>query len=330
MRIAEAIAATLAAVAAVATPLAATAAERWIAYGYASEAASGEAALLQQLGEAIAVATSGDVTVEQRLAGTLDVAPSDILAAVEDGEIQLALDGLYVDELPAARVPHLPMLANGPEAFEKAMAAVEPALTAALAGRGVVLLAHVRYPPEILWSATPIATPADLAGRRVRVTTPDQGDVVTALGGTPLTFAATDVPEALEAGLVDTVFTAAPVIADRWGDRLTHGYRLAPTRFSALLLVSKAAFDVLAPDVQANIRETAGRFAFALTTRLEAEDAAALERLSAGGVTVDAPTPQQLRALSGDMIELWNAWATAQGGNVPTLLSGARTAVAQP
>lgn len=304
--------------------------ERWIAYSYVADPERGEADLVRQLGEAVAVATGGDVAVEPKLAGTLDVAPADILAAVEDGEVHLALHGLYVDDLPAGRIPHLPMLATGQEAFDTAMSVVGPVLAASLAERGVELLAYVRYPAEVLWSATPITAPGDLAGRNVRVTTPDQGELVRVLGGTPVTIAAPDVRAALDAETVDTVFTSASVIAEDWGDRLTRGYRLAPTRFSALVIANRAAFDALAPDVQASIRETAEQLASALTAQLAAEETAAYERLAEGGLVVDAPSAEQAQSVADDMIAVWSDWATAQGGSLPELLSRVRTAIAGP
>lgn len=118
-----------------------------------------------------------------------------LLAAVAAQEPELAAPDL------AGLNPDLPALRRSVEAYR-------PRMQALLRERyGAELLAVYLYPAQVTFCTRPLTGLADLAGRRVRISSPTQADWVSALGGTPVSTPFADIVTNVRSGNIDCAIT---------------------------------------------------------------------------------------------------------------------------
>ncbi|MBN8489510.1 MAG: TRAP transporter substrate-binding protein [Burkholderiales bacterium] len=90
------------------------------------------------------------------------------------------------------------------------LAAFRPLLAERLRERhGIELLAVYTYPAQMVFCNRPLGGLADLAGRKVRTSSPTQADWVEALGGTPVTTPFAEVVQQMRSGGLDCAITGS-------------------------------------------------------------------------------------------------------------------------
>lgn len=127
------------------------------------------------------------------------------LGAVPFGTLLLAVSAAQEPELAA---PDLAGLSPDFAALKRIVEAYRPRAQALLRERyGIELLALYVYPAQATFCAKPIAGLADLAGRRIRVSSPTQADWVAALGATPVQTTFSEIVANLRHGNIDCAIT---------------------------------------------------------------------------------------------------------------------------
>jgi TRAP-type C4-dicarboxylate transport system substrate-binding protein len=308
-------------------PAAAQAGTTWTAYSYIPAATLPPARALARIADGIDKATSGALKIKVHLGGSLPIGATDISNAISDNVIQLGDDGFFQGNLPVTGILRLPMLITTPEEFEKAAAIMRPYFERAYAAKGVVLLGQYYYPLQVAWSRGPLASLADMKGRKFRVTSPEQGEYVRRLGGTPVTLGAAEVPSALDRGVVDGVFTASSGGGKIWKDLLKSSYRLGPNFFDASIAVNKGAFEKLAPDVQAKLRALVAETVPWTTSELRNDEGSVTQQLGAGGITMTAAKPEDVESARKLLMPYWDEWAKSRGGEAIAALAKVRAAL---
>ena len=177
----------------------------WTSYTYTPAATLAPAKGVARLADAM----QKDIALRQHLGGSLPINATNITQAVADGVVQFGDDGFFHGNIAIGGVMRLPMLIATADEMARAQKAVYPYLEAAYAKKGIVLLGYYHYPIQSAWSRKPLASLDDLKGTKMRVTSPEQGEFVRRFGGVPVTISASEVPSALDRGVVDGVFTAA-------------------------------------------------------------------------------------------------------------------------
>jgi TRAP-type C4-dicarboxylate transport system substrate-binding protein len=90
------------------------------------------------------------------------------------------------------------------------LAAFRPLLTERLRERhGIELLAVYTYPAQMVFCNKPLTSLADLAGRKVRTSSPTQADWVEALAGTPVTTPFAEIVQQMRSGGLDCAITGS-------------------------------------------------------------------------------------------------------------------------
>lgn len=299
----------------------------WNAYTYTPAATLAPARGLARIAEGIEKASSGALKIRIHLAGSLPIGATDISNAVSDNVVQLGDDGLFHGNLPITGILRLPMLIATPEEFDKAVAIMRPHFEKAYAAKDVVLLAQYYYPLQVAWSRNPLASLADMKGQKFRVTSPEQGEYVRRLGGTPVTLGAAEVPSALDRGVVDGVFTASSGGGRIWRDLLKSSYRLGPNFFDASIAVNRAAFQKLSPAVQEQLRGIVAETAPWITAELRREEAEVTQQLGGGGIRMTEPSAADVAAAAKALAPYWDEWAKARGADAAAALAAVRAAV---
>ncbi len=283
-------------------------AETWTGYTYlASDSLPGSKNLIA-LAEEFSERSNGAVDLQINLAGSLGIKAADITQSVGTGVVQLSADGFFLGSIEEGGILRLPMLFSTREEFEAALEIVTPALEEAFEEKNVVLLAQYLYPLQVSWGTFDIASLDDLKGRKMRVSSPEQGAFVTAFGGSPVTIGGAEVPTALQTGVVEGVFTASVGGGRLWKDQLTSTYRLGPNFFNSAIIVNKDAFDALSPENQALLRELAAKYATQATEENMANEATVTAELQAGGIGVFEPTDEAIASAAAAMKPFWSQW----------------------
>ena len=299
----------------------------WNAYTYTPAATLAPARGLARITEGIDKATNGVLKIKVHLGGSLPIGASDISNALSDNVVQLGDDGFFHGNLPVTGILRLPMLITTPEEFDKAAAIMRPYFEQAYAAKGVVLLAQYYYPLQVAWSRAPLASLADMKGRKFRVTSPEQGEFVRRLGGTPVTLGAAEVPSALDRGVVDGVFTASSGGGKIWKDLLKSSYRLGPNFFDASIAVNRGAFEKLSPDVQEKLRVLVVETAPWITSELKNDEGTVTQQLAAGGITITEATASDVESARKLLAPYWDEWAKSRGGEAVAALGKVRAAL---
>lgn len=299
----------------------------WNAYTYTPAATLAPARGLARISEGIDQASGGALKIRVHLAGSLPIGSTDISNALSDNVVQLGDDGFFQGNLPVTGILRLPMLIASPEEFDKAAAIMKPYFEQAYAAKGVLLLGQYYYPLQVAWSRKALGGLEDLKGQKMRVTSPEQGEFVRRLGGVPVTLGASEVPSALDRGVVDGVFTASSGGGKIWRDLLKYSYRLGPNFFDASIAVNKAAFEKLPADLQAKLRALVAETSPWITAELRREEGEMTKQLADGGIAMVEAKPADAQNVSKLMSPYWEEWAKAKGGDAIAALTKVRDAL---
>ncbi|MBX6379006.1 MAG: TRAP transporter substrate-binding protein DctP [Clostridia bacterium] len=207
------------------------------------------------------------------------------------------------------------------------MTAVRPFLEKDLEKRGASLLFWYTWPQQNIWGrGDPVRSLADLKGRRIRGTTPEEADMVRSLGATPVTLTTEEVPTAMQRGLMDGLISAAfNVLGARWYEFIRWAY-VAEIRLSpSYIVVNDQALAALSPEVRKALEDTAAEFQARMVKEVIQQEAAARKTLSEEhGIRFYTASQEDVRAMEGLMSGYWDDWARKAGPDVAEALKAVR------
>lgn len=301
-------------------------AANWSIYNHQSAPQFTTSVGAKKLADKITQDTDGNVKVRLHLAGTLQISTSDITSAVAQNVVQMGDDLFFSGNVPIGAILKLPFLIHSYEEFEKASAIAQPYVEKAYEQRGVVVLASYAYPMQYIWSRKEIGSLDAISGAKLRVASPEQSEFVRRFGGSSVSIGASEVPSALDRGLVDGLVTGS-VGADLWQDMLTHGYLVGLNYNNVYIIANKAAFEGLSPEDQEKVRAAAIETATWNTETMRGEDAEIIERLGKDRMKIVTPTAEEITKAEADMKPYWDEWAASRGDDAVKLLAEIRQAL---
>lgn len=279
-----------------------------------------------KLGKLIEEATGGDVKVQVHMAGTLQIASTDITAAVAQNLVQVGDDLFYTGNVPIGALLRLPFLLQSDEDFTKAAAILQPYVDAEFRKQGVVVLAGYAYPLQYLWGREKLSSLKDLDGAKIRVSSQEQAEFVRRMGASPITMSATEVPSALDRGVVDGLVTGS-VGGDLWSDLLGSGFLMGISFNNAYIIMNAGVFDGLSPDMQAKIRGAAEEAAAWNHNTMRDDDIKLLDTELATRMDMFKPTAEEMKFAAETMLPFWNEWAEKNGEDAIAALAEVREAL---
>lgn len=145
----------------------------------------------------------------------------------------------------------------------------------------------------------PVRTPEDIRGMKVRSTGGLMAEIVREVGAIPVVLAASETYTAFQRGIIDAVALGAPdMAAYRLYENGRHYLRLGLTHTVLQYCFSPRTFDSLPDDLRVelyNLYRFRGQIAHRNYYGSGALESA-LERLAAGGVDIQQPTPDERQA----------------------------------
>jgi TRAP-type C4-dicarboxylate transport system substrate-binding protein len=179
----------------------------------------------------------------------------DMLRLIRLGVIPFgtALLASVVGQYPQYGAADLAGLNPDMASLKRNLAAFRPYLEKEMRDRhGAELLAIYVYPAQVIFCKRPLASLTDLAGRRVRVSSPTQSDFVTALSGVPVLTGFSGIMPAMASGSTECAITGG-MSGNTLGlhEVTSHVHAIPITWGLAIFAANQAAWNALQPEVRA-------------------------------------------------------------------------------
>ena len=228
--------------------------------------------------------TNGRVRAEIVPFDRAGIRGQDMLRLLQLGVVPFgtALLSLSITEDPLVGLVDLPGANPDMATLRRAVTAYRPVLANHLRQTlGVELLAIYAYPAQVLFCKQAFTTLADLAGRRVRVSSAPQADFIEALGAVPMLSPFAELLPKLRAGQLDCAITGT-MSGNTIGlhQATSHLHTLPITWGLSLFAANKAAWAGLPADVRQLLQQELPQLEQAIW-----EDA---ERETNGGIACNA------------------------------------------
>ncbi|MCS2609787.1 TRAP transporter substrate-binding protein DctP [Halomonas dongshanensis] len=302
-------------------------ADNWTAYTYSSVSTTAAVQGMNRIAESVREETDGDLSMRLHLGKTLHIASSDITQAVGDGIVDFAADLFFAGNVPIGRILSLPMLIENDNDWEAAYAVVQPYLEDGFAQQGVHYLGNYRYPQQVIFTNFEINSLDDLENHRIRVTSPEQGAFVEAFGGSPITLSGTEVPTALERGVIDGVLTASAGGAKNWHEFLPYNYRLPVNYGYSVIIANQDAYDAQSPQTQSALQRIVAEEGHSITDAFVIDEQTQKSAQMEAGMTVVDVTPEEIARARDALSPFWQEWAEREGPEYQRVLEEVLTAI---
>jgi TRAP-type C4-dicarboxylate transport system substrate-binding protein len=204
----------------------------------------------------------------------------DMLRLIQLGVVPFgtALVSSLSAQYPQYSAPDLAGLNPDMASLKKTVLAFRPYLERELrVHHGVEALALYVYPAQVVFCKKTIVGLADLAGRRVRVSSATQSDFVGALGGVPVLTGFSQIMSSMSSGNTECAITGT-MSGNTLGlqEVTTHVHTLPVTWGLAIFGANLAAWDALRPDLKALLRRELPLLEAAIWAASESETAEGL------------------------------------------------------
>jgi len=187
--------------------------------------------------------------------------------------------------------------------LRRTVAAFRPYLEQNLRDRyGAEVLAIYIYPAQAIFCAKPLRGLADLAGRRIRVSSATQADFVLAVNGTPVTTEFSEVMSNMNSGNIECAITGTMSGYSLGLNEVTHYLYTMPVSWGlAVFAANREVWSTLPPDLRALLRQELPKLERAVWAESERETgagvacntgAASCGKSKKGAMTAVSPTLQ--------------------------------------
>lgn len=207
--------------------------------------------------------TQGQLAIRFVFYGETPYKSTDALSVIKRNQVEMTewLPSYSAGTYPLLAAPELPFLlptisdpAKAQMGIDRAWAA--PAMKAELdrvvAENGGQKLGHYYYEPMNFWFTKPVKNVSDFAGKRVRVFSPELGELIESLKASPVSLGNPEVYSALQRNSLDGVITGVGNLGGggQWKEVLRSGFIANPMFVSTTLLVNKEALAKLPPKLR--------------------------------------------------------------------------------
>jgi TRAP-type C4-dicarboxylate transport system substrate-binding protein len=285
--------------------------------------------------------SNGRIKIEIYPSMSLGGAPPQLIRQVRDGVVDIiwTVNGYTPELFPRTEVFELPgVYTNDTVATNLAMRELfDEYLAEEYEGVHVVLL-HVHAGQGIQMRDTAVRSPADLAGKKMRIPTRTGAWVLEALGATPVGMPVPDLPQALSTGAVDGALIPWEIIPPLKIQELTQYQiegpdheRLGTTTFQ--ITMNQDTWDSLPPDLQEVVAANSGEdFAREVGAVWRASEEVGIGIAVADGnelITLNEAEMQAFRTAMEPVVQRWIDDVTAKGIDGQALVDAARAAIAK-
>jgi TRAP-type C4-dicarboxylate transport system substrate-binding protein len=268
-----------------------------------------------QFGQCVTEATGGEIEIVTHPNGAL-FKGNDIKRAVQTGQAPIGerLLSAHENENPLFGVDSIPFLATSFEEAEKLWQAARPEMEELLDSQGLVLLYSVPWPPQGLYTKTPVTSAADLQGVKFRAYNAATARIAELAGMQPVQIEAAELSQALATGVVDSFISSGATGFDSkvW-EQLDHFYEVDAWLPRNTVFANKEAFEALPEDQQQAIRTCAEEAAERGLQMAQEFTGTTLQGLRDNGMQVEEPSEQLVSDFQSFGETMTNEWLEKAG-----------------
>jgi len=302
-------------------------AEDWVCSGYMPSVQHPSIVNLQAIADEVKKLSGDQVEMTCRTGGELSIAPAELTTAVADGLVQLGASPFITGTVPITGLFALPGLFRTEEDVQKGLSIAEPYFGAEFAKKGLVYLGTYHYPRQVLFSTGEIDDLGDIKGKKYRISSGEQAEFITRFGGTPVTIATPDVPQALQMGTIDGVLTASSGGARYWTETLKSNYDIGTNYTLAVIFMNEDAFDTLGEDGQKSLRDFVQARLQPTTKVIADENVTFREQFRKDGMKITEASEADEALIVSTLESYWPQWAKERGPEAEKLLGEIRAAL---
>lgn len=285
--------------------------------------------------------SQGRIKIDIYPAMSLGGAPPQLVSQVRDGVVDIVwtVNGYTPELFPRSEVFELPgVYTNNTTATNLAMRDMfDEWLAEEYAGVKVITL-HVHAGQGIQMKDTPVHSPADLAGKKMRIPTRTGAWIIEALGATPVGMPVPDLPQALSTGAVDGALIPWEIIPPLKIQELTqyqiegpNHERFGTTTFQ--ISMNQGVYDSLPDDLKEVVDKNSGEeFAKEVgQVWRNSEEGGIKVALDDGNelITLTEEEMQAFRTALEPVVQRWVDEVTGKGLDGQGLVDAARAAIAK-
>lgn len=163
-------------------------------------------------GEHIEQASDGQVTVDVTSFDQMGLDGSGVFRLLGQGVFSIGstVADYTVSDAPALEGLDMPMIATDVKSAHKVVEAFTPVLADIMRDKfDAQLLAVVPYPPQVMFCNVPVSGIEDLQGKKIRASGRTTAEFVESLGASGITMSFSEVPGALQRGVIDCAISGS-------------------------------------------------------------------------------------------------------------------------
>lgn len=253
-------------------------------------------------------ASGGKIATEMQAINDLGLSGSEIVKLLSTGayDAGFALYSYIVSGDPVFEGLDLSLVARNADDQQKVVDAYHPVVDKALADiHGLKLLANYPFPLPVIACRDEFSGLADLKGRKVRVFSTTQADMVEGFGGISVSIPLAEVPTSLQRGVVDCAIAGGVAMYNaKWFDVVNYVYEMPVGSAMAFLGMTASKWEGLSQPTKDLIQEQADAFAertWAETRSDEQQGLACLTGELLGGPACRHGEPAKMTLVSGNV-----------------------------
>lgn len=207
-------------------------------------------------GEHLSEASDGQVTAEVTTFDQMGLKGGEVFKLLSQGvfDVGSTVGDYTVSNAPELAGMDIPMMAPDVATAKKIVDAYKPVLDDILSDSfgGAKLIAAVPYPSQVVFCNADISGLADLKGKKIRASGRTTAQFLDAIGAEGVTLAFSEVPGALERGVIDCAVTGSlSGYSAGWYEVATHLYPLPVGGWDYVITAMNGdKWDSLSPEVQ--------------------------------------------------------------------------------
>ncbi|MEM6946285.1 MAG: TRAP transporter substrate-binding protein DctP, partial [Pseudomonadota bacterium] len=162
--------------------------------------------------ETLPEASGGDITVQMTTFNQMGVGGGDVFRLLGDGvfDVGMTVADYTVGDAPALEGLDVPLIATDAATARKAVEAAKPMVADIMEDTfGSKMLAIAPYPPQIVFCKPEVKSLSDLEGLKIRGSGRMTTKLLDALGAEGVNVGFSEVPGALQRGVVDCAITGS-------------------------------------------------------------------------------------------------------------------------
>lgn len=275
--------------------------------------------------------TNGQLQITAHTGGELPYRPNEAVNIVRDRFVDggTAVSDFVAGSIPILNLTNLPMLVTSERELSRAMKVFEPYVEKELNKRGVrILFWHFNSMKCIFGRGEPIENLNDIKGKKIRTFGVPDSQFIKRLGGTPVSMPNTEVPTAMQRGVMDAFIASAFfTLGCKWDELCDWGYLFDMSAIMSFETLSIASVKELSNENSKILFDTAARY----HTRwhkeiLDLEKKARMIMVKKGKKMIEIT--EKDRASSTEIIKpYWQEWADSVGADAPEALRKVRDAL---